>query len=68
MRKRVLDEDHPDTITTMANLALTYWNQGQWPEAEELGVKVMETRKKVLSEEHPSMLSSIGNLVLIYQD
>ena len=26
-RKRVLGEEHPDTLTSMANLALTYWTK-----------------------------------------
>ena len=47
-RKRVLGEEHPDTLTSMANLASTYRNQGRWKEAEELEVQVMETRKRVL--------------------
>ena len=46
--KRVLGEEHPSTLTSMANLASTYWNQGRWKEAEELFVQVMETRKRVL--------------------
>ncbi|KAB5517553.1 hypothetical protein GE09DRAFT_978889, partial [Coniochaeta sp. 2T2.1] len=33
-RKRVLGEDHLDTLTSMANLASTYWNQGRLKEAE----------------------------------
>ncbi|KAK7193328.1 phosphorylase superfamily protein, partial [Paraphaeosphaeria sporulosa] len=44
-RKRVLGEEHPSTLTSMANLASTYRNQGRWKEAEELEVQVMETRK-----------------------
>jgi hypothetical protein len=35
---RVLGEEHPDTLTTVANLASTYRNQGLWKEAEELEV------------------------------
>jgi hypothetical protein len=27
-------------------LAATFWNQGRWSEAEQLGVKVMETSKR----------------------
>jgi Tetratricopeptide repeat len=45
---RVLGEEHPDTLTSMANLASTYMNQGRWKEAEELEVRVMETSKRVL--------------------
>ena len=37
-RKRVLREKHLDTLTSIANLALTYINQGQWKEIKELGV------------------------------
>ena len=44
----MLGQEHPDTLTSMANLAATYRNQGQWKEAEELRVKVMETRQRVL--------------------
>ncbi|PIG69514.1 hypothetical protein AARAC_012044 [Aspergillus arachidicola] len=44
-RKQVLGPEHPNTLTSMANLALTYRNQGRWKEAEELGAQVTETRK-----------------------
>ena len=45
-RKRVLGQEHPDTLTSMANLASTYRSQGRWKEAEELEVQVMEARKR----------------------
>jgi hypothetical protein len=35
----------------MCNLALTYWNQEKWKEAEEVGVQVVETQKRVLGRE-----------------
>jgi len=38
IRKRVLGEEYPNTLTSIANLALTYINQGRWKEAKELGV------------------------------
>jgi Tetratricopeptide repeat len=58
----VLGEEHPNTLTSMGDLALTYGNQGRWKEAESLGVRVMEMRKRVLGEEHPDTLTSMGNL------
>ncbi|KAJ5393627.1 uncharacterized protein N7487_011268 [Penicillium crustosum] len=61
-RKTKLGEDHPDTLTSMANLASTYRNQGRWEEAEQLFVQVIETRKTKLGEDHPSTLTSIANL------
>ncbi|KAF1968794.1 hypothetical protein BU23DRAFT_479214 [Bimuria novae-zelandiae CBS 107.79] len=60
-RKKKLGADHPDTLTSMANLALTYRNQGRWDAAEELEVQVMETFKKKLGADHPDTLSSISN-------
>ncbi|CAI0654807.1 unnamed protein product, partial [Colletotrichum noveboracense] len=35
-RTEVLGQEHPDTLTSMANLASTFWKQGRWKEAEEL--------------------------------
>ncbi|KAL8777872.1 MAG: hypothetical protein Q9194_002319, partial [Teloschistes cf. exilis] len=64
--KRVLGEEHPDTLTNMNNLALTYRNQGRWKEAEELQAQAMDTTKRVLGEEHPHTLTSMNNLALIY--
>jgi hypothetical protein len=38
---KVLGEEHPSTLTSMANLASTFWNQDRWKEAEELEVGVV---------------------------
>ncbi|CBF85153.1 hypothetical protein AN1580.2 [Aspergillus nidulans FGSC A4] len=65
-RKAVLGPEHPDTLSSMANLASTYWNQGRWNEAEKLGLQVLETRKAVLGPEHPDTLSSMANLASTY--
>lgn len=54
-----LEREHPDMLTSMANLALTFWNQGRWQEAEELFVQVMELRKRVLGTQHPDNLLDI---------
>ncbi|PWY91688.1 hypothetical protein BO94DRAFT_377484 [Aspergillus sclerotioniger CBS 115572] len=51
----------------MANLALTYWNQGRWKKAEELGVQVLKLRKQVLGPEHPSTLASMANLAFTWK-
>ncbi|KAF2807550.1 HET-domain-containing protein [Mytilinidion resinicola] len=60
--KKVLGQEHPDTLANMANLASTYRNKGRWDEAEELEVQVMEMSKRVLGPEHPDTLSSMNNL------
>ncbi|KAJ5330533.1 hypothetical protein N7476_000316 [Penicillium atrosanguineum] len=58
---------HPDTLSSMANLASTFWNQGRWSEAEQLQVQVMETRKTKLGADHPDTLSSMANLAFTWQ-
>jgi tetratricopeptide (TPR) repeat protein len=68
IRKELLGEEHPDTLTSMTNLASTYREQGRWKEAEELQVSVMEARKRVLGEEHPDTLTSMANLASTYRD
>lgn len=45
IRQRILGPEHPYTLTSMGNLASTYWRQGRWKEAEELELQVMETRE-----------------------
>ncbi len=67
IRESVLGKEHPDTLTSMANLASTYWNQGRWKEAEELNAQVMETRKRVLGTQHPNTLISMANLASTYR-
>ena len=62
MREEVLGAEHPDTITSMSNLASTYWDQGRQDEAEQLQVQVMDMRKKLLGAEHPDTLTSMANL------
>jgi tetratricopeptide (TPR) repeat protein len=66
-RKRVLGAEHPDTLTSMANLASTYRNQGRWKEAEELQAQELQLCSKVLGEEHPDTLISMENLARIWK-
>ncbi|KAL4998951.1 hypothetical protein BDV10DRAFT_63008 [Aspergillus recurvatus] len=65
--KQVLGPDHPDTLTSMANLASTYRNQGRLKEAEELEVQVIASLKQVLWPEHPSTLTAMVNLASTYR-
>src|SRR5436309_486349 len=66
IRKRVLGAEHPDALTSINNLALTYLNQGRWKEAKELDVQVMETSNRILGAEHPDTLTSMANLASTY--
>ncbi|KAF5855882.1 hypothetical protein ETB97_008292, partial [Aspergillus alliaceus] len=67
LRKQVLGPEHPDTLTSMNNLALTYSDQGLWKEAEELEMQTLELRKQVLGPEHPDTLTSMNNLAYTWK-
>ncbi|KAK4194082.1 hypothetical protein QBC40DRAFT_321804, partial [Triangularia verruculosa] len=60
--KTKLGADHPDTLTSIGNLASIYRNQGRWGEAEKLEVQVIETSITKLGADHPYTLTSIANL------
>lgn len=68
MSLRMLEQKHPDTLISIANLASTYGNQEQWKKAEELKIQMIETRKRMLRQKHPDILTSIVNLMLIYRN
>ncbi|KAF2690360.1 HET-domain-containing protein [Lentithecium fluviatile CBS 122367] len=64
---RVLGDEHPSTLTSMANLASTYRNQGRWKEAEELQATELGICSRVLGDEHPDTLTSMANLAFTLQ-
>ena len=62
IRTRFLGDEHPDTLTTMNNLAVTLSSQGDYEGARKLQEQVLEIRRKVLGEEHPYTLTTMNNL------
>ncbi len=66
--KKVLGLEHPSTLTSMANLASTYRNQGRWTETEELDVQVIAKSSRVLGLEHPDTLASMASLASTYRN
>jgi tetratricopeptide (TPR) repeat protein len=64
---RVFGEERPETLASMANLALTYIHQGRWKDAEELQARGLEICSRVLGEKHPHTLASMNNLASMYR-
>nr|VFK14111.1 MAG: Tetratricopeptide repeat-containing protein [Candidatus Kentron sp. FM] len=62
-----LGPEHPDTLTSLNNLAGLYQSQGRYSEAEPLYQRALAASERVLGKEHPDTLSSLGNLALLYQ-
>ena len=68
IRKRVLGEEHPDTLQSMNNLAVTYDRLGRSNEAVQVHEACLEITKRVLGEEHPETLRSMNNLWATYDN
>jgi tetratricopeptide (TPR) repeat protein len=62
LRNNILGAEHPDTLTSMNNLAAVLSAQGKLPEAETLYRQVREARRRALGSEHPDTLTSMNNL------
>ena len=62
----MLGERHPDTITSLNNLASVYDNQGRYAEAEPLFAQALALAREVLGERHPYTISSLNNLAFVY--
>ena len=68
IRRRVLGPEHPDTLSSMRNLALDYEMQGKYAEAEALMSEALEIYRRVLGSEHPSTVGTMSNLARIHED
>ena len=63
-RRRMLGEDHPDTLTSAGNLALDLGALGEHERARQLDEDTLTRSRRVLGEDHPHTLTSAGNLAL----
>ena len=61
-RRRLLGPEHPDTLSSMNNLAEALRALGDAAGAAELHRQVLEARRRLLGPEHPDTLSSMNNL------
>ena len=66
--RRILGEEHPDTLASMSDLAIIYRVQGRTGEAAALQEEVLQKRRRILGEEHPDTLRSMNNLANTYSD
>ncbi|KAK1838138.1 TPR domain protein (kinesin light chain) [Colletotrichum chrysophilum] len=67
--EKVLGKEHPNTLTSVNNLASVLQYQGKYEEAEQMNRQALDGYEKVLGKEHPNTLTSVDNLasVLRYQ-
>ncbi|KAF2834982.1 hypothetical protein M501DRAFT_943158, partial [Patellaria atrata CBS 101060] len=61
-RKRVLGEEHPNTLTSMNNLAFTFKLQGRKDDAILLMRQCSQLQKQILGPQHSYVISSVAIL------
>jgi tetratricopeptide (TPR) repeat protein len=66
VRRRVLGEEHPDTIDAMINLAEAYRNLDRDSDAERLLLRTLDISRRALGEEKSQTLNAMNNLATLY--
>jgi tetratricopeptide (TPR) repeat protein len=67
IREQQLGPDHPNTATTLNNLAVLYRSQGKYEQAEPLYVRALRIREEQLGPAHPDIAQSLNNLASLYK-
>jgi len=67
-RDSILEEDHPDRLSSQHSLARAYAESGQIQEAVRLLKHVVEIRERILAEDHPDRLASQHELAGAYME
>jgi serine/threonine protein kinase/tetratricopeptide (TPR) repeat protein len=65
-RRRVVGQDHPDTLASANALANLYWFQGKYREAEPLYRDILERRTRLLGADHKDTLRANYDLASLY--
>lgn len=66
LRRRILGEQNPDTLTSMHDLGTTLWAEGRYAESEQLLRDCLERRRRLLGADNQETLRSmnaLGNVV-----
>ena len=66
--KARLGPDHPDTLTSIANLAITYWCQGRLNDAEPLLSQAVKGMLQVMGPEHPTTVHYVNQYNVFLQE
>jgi CHAT domain-containing protein len=67
IRETQLGANHPDTATSLNNLAALYQGMGRYPEAEPLLQRSLQITETQLGANHPDTATSLNNLAGLYR-
>jgi len=62
IRRRVLGNEHADTLRSIGTMGLLLMYQGRLTEAEPYNREALDGFRRVLGDEHPETLTNLGNL------
>jgi len=68
MSERVLGSDHPQTATSLNNLAALFRAQGSYDAARPLLERALAISERVLGSDHPQTATSLNNLAGLHYD
>ena len=66
IREKALGRDHPEVATALNGLALLYFDQGRYADAEPLYQRALAIREKALGRDHPDVAGSLNSLAELY--
>ncbi len=66
-RRRVLGDEHPNTLTSISDMGLRLRSQGKLTEAEPYMREALEGQRRVLGDDHPRTLASINSMGFLLQ-
>jgi hypothetical protein len=68
LRRRLLGEEHPDTLASMGDLAVLYRDQSKRTQAELLLAKVLNVQRRILGADRPETLETAHELAQVYDE
>jgi Tetratricopeptide repeat len=61
LRRRILGDDHPNTLESAGSLSLNLWELGQFEPARQFGEDTLTRMRRVLGDDHPHTLRAARN-------
>jgi len=67
-RRRMLGDEHPDTLLAIDNLAFTLRDLGDVAGARKLQEELLGVRRRTLGDEHPDTVVAMSNLAALHDE
>ncbi|KAL2073541.1 hypothetical protein VTL71DRAFT_10867 [Oculimacula yallundae] len=67
-QESLLGSEHPDTLLTKHDMALSFYKLGNYKQAEKLGKEVIDIKTRIYGADHSETLASIGILAIAYKE